>query len=57
MDEAHGLGLLRGVDAGRLPEAAGDQTFNKICIACHTVGEGIRVGPDLKDVHKRRDRE
>ncbi len=34
--------------------AAGKATFEKVCIACHTVGEGKRIGPDLKDVHQRR---
>src|SRR5947208_2320481 len=31
-------------------------TFNKRCTACHTFGKGIKVGPDLKEVTKRRDR-
>jgi len=35
---------------------AGSETFNKTCIACHSVGAGDRTGPDLKDAHKRRDR-
>jgi cytochrome c2 len=30
--------------------------FMTRCIACHTVGEGKRVGPDLKGVAARRDR-
>jgi len=29
-------------------------TFNKRCTACHTYGKGVKVGPDLKDVNKRR---
>jgi cytochrome c2 len=32
-------------------------TFNTRCTACHTYGKGIKVGPDLKDVTKRRKRE
>src|SRR5919108_2099615 len=32
-------------------------TFNKRCSACHTYGKGVKVGPDLKDVTKRRSRE
>jgi mono/diheme cytochrome c family protein len=32
-------------------------TFNKRCTACHTFGKGVKVGPDLKDVTKRRGRE
>jgi len=34
--------------------AAGEATFNKTCIACHSIGQGDRTGPDLRDVHKRR---
>lgn len=28
--------------------------FDAICAACHTVGEGVRVGPDLAGVGIRR---
>lgn len=31
--------------------------FSKACVTCHTVGQGDRVGPDLKDVTSRRERE
>lgn len=31
--------------------------FEQYCFACHTVGEGPLVGPDLKDVGLRRDRD
>lgn len=34
---------------------AGRQLFDTRCVACHTVGEGDRTGPDLKNVHQRRD--
>lgn len=30
--------------------------FQQNCSACHTIGAGRRIGPDLKDVTKRRDR-
>ena len=30
--------------------------FEKKCMSCHTVGGGDDVGPDLKDVSKRRDK-
>lgn len=30
--------------------------FSRLCSKCHTIGQGDRVGPDLKDVSKRRDR-
>lgn len=32
----------------------GDKIFNSTCMVCHTIGGGSMVGPDLKDVHKRR---
>lgn len=35
--------------------AAGKKTFETVCVACHTIGEGDRVGPDLQGVHERRD--
>lgn len=35
---------------------AGEEIFNRQCVSCHTVGEGQRIGPDLKDVHTRRER-
>ena len=31
--------------------------FRKRCMACHTFGKGIKVGPDLKGVTDRRQRE
>lgn len=36
-------------------DAAAD--FRQTCMSCHTIGGGRLTGPDLKDVHKRRDRE
>lgn len=35
----------------------GEAIFNRTCFACHSIGEGDRTGPDLKDVHLRRDRD
>lgn len=32
----------------------GEEIFAKNCIACHTIGSGDRVGPDLKGVEQRR---
>lgn len=32
-------------------------TFRQSCMSCHTIGGGRLVGPDLKDVTRRRDRE
>ena len=37
-----------------LPEASIELYVQK-CASCHTVGEGDRVGPDLKGSHERRD--
>lgn len=34
--------------------AAGEKKFNTVCTACHTVGGGKRVGPDLKGVTNKR---
>jgi cytochrome c2 len=36
---------------------AGKQAFEQKCVACHTVGKGNLVGPDLKGVTERRPRE
>lgn len=33
----------------------GEAIFNQICVACHTIGNGRLVGPDLAGVHIRRD--
>ncbi len=33
---------------------SGEETFAKSCIACHTIGSGDRVGPDLKGLEQRR---
>lgn len=35
----------------------GEVLFNTNCKACHTVGDGKRVGPDLANVTDRRDKE
>lgn len=54
------------VQAGSLAQAAGPgpqdgqsaqgaQIFQTKCTACHTIGKGKLVGPDLKDVTQRRD--
>jgi mono/diheme cytochrome c family protein len=34
--------------------AKGKQTFDSICSACHTIGGGIKVGPDLKGITDQR---
>ena len=40
------------------PEAvAGKQAFESKCLACHSVGEGRKLGPDLAGVSKRRSKD
>lgn len=47
------------VCTSQLPLTAqnGEATFKATCGVCHTIGKGKVVGPDLKDVHKRRKEE
>jgi mono/diheme cytochrome c family protein len=51
---ALGLFLLLPASASSQEAAA---FFKQNCFSCHTVGGGRLVGPDLKDVSKRKDRE
>lgn len=37
-----------------LSEQPGEGLYRKLCSACHTIGVGNRVGPDLRDVTERR---
>ncbi len=51
---AIGLGVsTTGTWAG--DASAGATLFQQKCAACHTIGQGDRVGPDLKGVTKERD--
>jgi nitrite reductase (NO-forming)/hydroxylamine reductase len=36
---------------------AGKTIFDTQCMACHSIGEGDRAGPDLKDLSKRRQKD
>ena len=45
----------RGASGLSAQAVAGERIFQQRCVACHTVGQGRRLGPDLKDVHQRRD--
>jgi protein SCO1 len=40
-----------------IPDHPGEGLFRKLCFSCHTVGVGVRVGPDLRNVHERRSEE
>ena len=35
----------------------GEQLFKKTCTACHTIGKGRLVGPDLLNIHKKQSQE
>lgn len=43
--------------AAEAPASPGQAIFEETCFACHSIGEGPGVGPDLENVHERRDRE
>lgn len=38
-----------------LAQDTGEAAFNSVCKACHTIGQGKLVGPDLAGVSQRRD--
>ena len=38
-------------------QSPGETTFNQICKACHTIGGGRLVGPDLNNIQERRSEE
>ncbi|WP_165937968.1 SCO family protein [Methylobacterium segetis] len=44
-------------EASIAPDLPGQSLFLKTCAACHTVGGGTRVGPDLAGVGSRRSRD
>jgi mono/diheme cytochrome c family protein len=51
------LALGPGVaDAAAPPPERGQALFQERCAACHSIGDGDRVGPDLAGVAARRDR-
>ncbi len=47
--------LLLGLPTGPASADSGQALFQQKCAACHTIGQGDRVGPDLKGVAARRD--
>ena len=38
-------------------QGAGEQVYKSTCFACHTIGGGRLVGPDLAGIHEKRSRE
>src|SRR5947209_13135297 len=52
-----GIWAPAAANAAGTDAEAGKQIFQEKCIACHTVGKGPLVGPDLKGVTARRPRE
>ena len=36
---------------------SGEQAFNTTCFACHTIGGGRLIGPDLAGIHEKRSQE
>ncbi len=36
-------------------QGQGESLFTQMCVACHTIGGGRLIGPDLANVHYRRD--
>lgn len=42
---------------GNMNAQSGEATFKQTCAACHSIGKGKLVGPDLKDVHTKRKEE
>src|SRR5215831_10453636 len=54
------VGLSALAAPARAADPVSEETvayFRQNCTSCHTIGGGKLVGPDLKDVTKRRDRE
>jgi nitrite reductase (NO-forming) / hydroxylamine reductase len=43
-------------DDDALAAHPGEAVFERSCLACHSVGGGDGIGPDLEGVHERRDR-
>ena len=52
-----GAALPTVANAAGTDAEAGKQIFQEKCVACHTIGKGPLVGPDLKGVTARRPRE
>lgn len=46
--------IVSGYTVSAQDIAGGEGTFRQTCGACHTVGRGRLVGPDLVNIHQRR---
>ena len=51
------LSLAIGLPQNGWTQDPGEQVFQTTCFACHTIGGGRLVGPDLLSVHERRSQE
>lgn len=51
------LAMVTGAAAAPTSQSVGEgqRIFQQTCSACHTIGAGVRVGPDLQGVTERRD--
>lgn len=49
--------LMAWTSAGTAHAATGEENFAKVCAACHSIGAGKLVGPDLAGVTTRRSEE
>ena len=49
--------LLNSHSQNGWAQEPGEQVFNTTCFACHTIGGGRLIGPDLAAVHEKRSQE
>jgi mono/diheme cytochrome c family protein len=49
--------LLSSHSQNSWAQEPGEQVFSTICFACHTIGGGRLIGPDLAGVHEKRSQE
>ena len=47
------IAVAQGPDEAQV--LRGEEKFQQSCAVCHTIGEGVRIGPDLKGVTERRE--
>jgi len=51
------ISILISLSRNGWAQDAGEQVFNTTCFACHTIGGGRLIGPDLAGVHEKRSQE